>query len=246
MLSGHGDHFWASLDLARAGPVVARDGIACTLSIELALAADIVVAADDVRFRQLEIGRGIVPFGGAAFGAPAQPGWGNAMRFVLTAGEFGAAGALRTGLVREVVPAGSHLQRARTGPADRPAGACRRPGHAGQRALDAATAQTRRASTSSFCCRASCTAKTPLRGCAASPSDVRAASPGPASRRPARSSVIASAKSAMSWYQTQDGRGSMPTKSRSSRSTGVCPSMPVSAVQNTISPVCGLISHRCS
>ncbi len=36
----------------------------------------------------------------------------------------------------------------------------------------------------------------------------------------------------------------MQTRSSSSRSTGVCPSMPVSAVQNAISPVCGLISHR--
>ncbi len=66
------------------------------------------------------------------------------------------------------------------------------------------------------------------------------------SLRPARSSATVSAKSAMSWYQTQDGSGSMPTRSRSSRSTGVWPSMPVSAVQNAISPVCGLISHRCS
>ena len=41
--------------------VLAVNGIACTLSIELALAADMVVAADDVRFRQLEIGRGILP-----------------------------------------------------------------------------------------------------------------------------------------------------------------------------------------
>jgi hypothetical protein len=36
--------------------VMAVNGIAFTLSIELALAADIVIAADDVRFRQLEIG----------------------------------------------------------------------------------------------------------------------------------------------------------------------------------------------
>ena len=92
--------------------VLAVNGIAYTLSIELALAADIVVAADDVRFRQLEIGRGILPFGGATFRAPAQLGWGNAMRFLLTAEEFGAE-ALRIGLVQEVVPAGSHLQRAR-------------------------------------------------------------------------------------------------------------------------------------
>jgi enoyl-CoA hydratase len=37
---------------------MAVNGIAFTLPIELALAADIVIAADDVRFRQLEIGRG--------------------------------------------------------------------------------------------------------------------------------------------------------------------------------------------
>src|ERR1017187_2710029 len=66
-----------------------------------------------VRFRQLEIGRGIVPFGGATFRVPAQLGWGNAMRFLLTAEEFGAAEALRIGLVQEVVPAGSHIERAR-------------------------------------------------------------------------------------------------------------------------------------
>ena len=163
----------------RPKPVVlAVNGIAYTLSIELALAADIVVAADDVRFRQLEIGRGIVPFGGATFRAPAQLGWGNAMRFLLTADEFGAAEALRIGLVQEVVPAGSHLQRARELAQliarQAPLGVrARWPA----RAQDAATAQTRRASIFSRCCRASCTAKTRLRGCAASPSDVRAASP---------------------------------------------------------------------
>lgn len=143
VLFAHGEHFSAGLDLADVGPVVAErgpaalagarrydpfgvwgepspkpvvmavNGIAYTLSIELALAADIVIAADDVRFRQLEIGRGIVPFGGATFRAPAQLGWGNAMRFLLTAEELGAAEALRIGLVQEVVPAGEHVARAR-------------------------------------------------------------------------------------------------------------------------------------
>ena len=91
---------------------MAVQGIAFTLSIELALASDIVVAADDVRFRQLEIGRGIMPFGGATLRAPMQLGWGNAMRFLLTAEEFGAADALRIGLAQEVVPAGKQLARA--------------------------------------------------------------------------------------------------------------------------------------
>ncbi len=31
-----------------------------------------------------------MPFGGATFRTPAQPGWGNAMRFLLTAEESGA------------------------------------------------------------------------------------------------------------------------------------------------------------
>jgi enoyl-CoA hydratase/carnithine racemase len=143
VLFAHGDHFSAGLDLAEVGPVVAAqgpaalsggraydpfgvwappvpkpvvmavNGIAFTLSIELALASDVVIAADDVRFRQLEIGRGILPFGGATFRGPAKLGWGNAMRFLLTAEEFGAAEALRIGLVQEVVPAGKHVERAR-------------------------------------------------------------------------------------------------------------------------------------
>jgi enoyl-CoA hydratase len=142
VLFAHGAHFSAGLDLAEVGPAVAErgpdvvagahrfdpfavwgdpvpkpvvmavNGIAFTLSIELALAADIVIAADDVRFCQLEIGRGIMPFGGATFRGPAQLGWGNAMRFLLTAEEFGAAEALRIGLVQEVVPPGTHVQRA--------------------------------------------------------------------------------------------------------------------------------------
>jgi len=144
VLFAHGEHFSGGLDLAEVGPVVAASGpaaiaggaaydpfgvwgppvpkpvvvalagICLTVSIELALAADIAIAADDARFRQLEIGRGILPFGGATFRAPARLGWGNAMRFLLTAEEFGAAEALRIGLVQEVVPVGQQLERART------------------------------------------------------------------------------------------------------------------------------------
>jgi enoyl-CoA hydratase/carnithine racemase len=75
-----------------------------TVGIELALASDIRLCSDDATFAQLEIARGIFPFGGATFRAPAQLGWGNAMRFLLTAEPFGAAEALRIGLVQEVTP----------------------------------------------------------------------------------------------------------------------------------------------
>jgi enoyl-CoA hydratase/carnithine racemase len=142
VLFAHGEHFSAGLDLAEVLPavkengpealagtgehdpfgmwkapvpkpvVLAVQGVAFTLSIELALACDIVVSAEDVRFRQLEIGRGILPFGGATVRGPRQLGWGNAMRFLLTAEEFGAEQALRIGLVQEVVPPGRQLDRA--------------------------------------------------------------------------------------------------------------------------------------
>ena len=92
--------------------VIAVQGIAFTLSIELALASGIVIAAEDVRFDQLEVARGITPFGGASFRASVQLGWGNAMRFLLTADEFGAEDAMRIGLVQDVVPAGTQLERA--------------------------------------------------------------------------------------------------------------------------------------
>jgi enoyl-CoA hydratase len=84
--------------------VVAMQGRVFTIGIELALASDIRLCSDDATFAQLEIARGIFPFGGATFRAPAQLGWGNAMRFLLTAEPFGAAEALRIGLVQEVTP----------------------------------------------------------------------------------------------------------------------------------------------
>lgn len=55
VLFAHGDHFSAGLgvwgDPMHKPVVMAVNGIALTLSIELALTADIVIAADDVRFR---------------------------------------------------------------------------------------------------------------------------------------------------------------------------------------------------
>ncbi|MEI2643257.1 MAG: enoyl-CoA hydratase-related protein [Candidatus Nanopelagicales bacterium] len=159
-----GDHFSAGLDLAEVGPQVAQvgpgalagtyrydpwgmwappvpkpvvlavQGISYTLTIELALASDVVVAASDVRFRQLEIGRGILPFGGATLRATAQLGWGNAMRFLLTADEFGADEAYRIGLVQEVVEPGPATRSGGGDRADnRRAGAARCAGDPGQR-----------------------------------------------------------------------------------------------------------------
>mgnify|MGYP002784622900 CR=1 FL=1 len=138
----HGDHFTGGLDLAdvapRIGPrglamvpdggvhpwgmdgsrvrkpvVLAVQGTCLTLGIELALASDIVVAASDTVFAQLEVARAILPFGGATTRFAATAGWGNAMRWMLTGDRFDAVEAHRMGLVQEVVEPGAQLARAR-------------------------------------------------------------------------------------------------------------------------------------
>jgi enoyl-CoA hydratase/carnithine racemase len=140
LVFGHGDHFSAGLDLAdvapRIGPdgldvvpeggvhpwqvggrsltkpvVIAVQGTCLTLGVELILASDIAVAADSTVFGQIEVTRGILPFGGATLRFPRAVGWGNAMRWILTGETFDAAEALRIGLVQEVVPHGTQLQR---------------------------------------------------------------------------------------------------------------------------------------
>ena len=140
VIFGHGEHFTAGLDLPKwtgrmeAGgggdgdrdaldpmgfgrackkPIItACHGITFTLGIELALAGDIVIAADNCRFSQLEPKRGIHATGGATIRFVDRGGWGNAMYHLLTADEFDAAEAHRVGIVQEVVPAGTQLDRA--------------------------------------------------------------------------------------------------------------------------------------
>jgi enoyl-CoA hydratase len=92
--------------------VVAVKGITYTLGIELMLAADVVVAADDCRFSQLEVKRGIMATGGATLRMAQRAGLGNAMLHLLTGDEFGPAEALRLNFVQKVVPVGEELDEA--------------------------------------------------------------------------------------------------------------------------------------
>ena len=135
-----GDHFTGGLDLTHVAPhiaagntlfppgsiepfdmraprrtkpvVVAVKGWCLTLGIELMLAADIVVAADDTKFSQLEVQRNLMASGGATIRMVERAGMGNAMRYLLTGDYFDAAEALRLGFVQEVVPVGEELHRA--------------------------------------------------------------------------------------------------------------------------------------
>ncbi len=124
--------------------VMAVQGITFTIGIEMMLAADIVVAADDCRFCQMEPKRGLAVFGGAHVRYVERAGWGNAMYHLLRADEFGAARALQIGFVQEVVPAGA-AGSARAGDRRRDLHA-RAVGRAGDQARRAGVSRTRRAS----------------------------------------------------------------------------------------------------
>ena len=92
--------------------VMAVQGVTFTIGIEMMLGVDIVVAADDCRFAQLEPKRGLAVFGGAHVRYVQRAGWGNAMYHLLRADEFDAQRALSLGMVQEVVPAGTQRERA--------------------------------------------------------------------------------------------------------------------------------------
>jgi enoyl-CoA hydratase/carnithine racemase len=98
--------------ICRKPIVTAVQGIVFTIGIELMLAGDIVVAADDARFCHMEGKRGIAPLGGAHFRTLMRAGWGDAMYHLMLCDEFGAAEAHRIGLVQEVVPVGQQVERA--------------------------------------------------------------------------------------------------------------------------------------
>ena len=142
LLYAVGDHFTSGLDLPQWGPVFAggkwielKEGMidpfgvdednrckkpivmACqgycyTIGFELLLAADVRVAARDVRLAQLEVKRAIFPVGGATVRMFEEIGWGNAMRYILTGDELSGPEAYRLGLVQELVEPGEQFDRA--------------------------------------------------------------------------------------------------------------------------------------
>ena len=142
LLAAEGDHFTSGLDLVAWAPyfgkgsfpelpagaidpmgldegqrlckpvVMAAQGLCLTIGLELLLATDIRVAAADTRFAQIEIKRGIYPVGGATIRLMQEVGWGNAMRYLLTADEISADEAHRLGLVQELVEPGRQVARA--------------------------------------------------------------------------------------------------------------------------------------
>jgi enoyl-CoA hydratase len=97
--------------LRRKPVVMAVQGICFTVSMELMMACDVVIAAADCRFSQTEVRRGIMAGLGGSFRLVERAGWGNAMKWLLTGDEFDSPEAHRIGLVQEVVPVGQQFER---------------------------------------------------------------------------------------------------------------------------------------
>jgi len=87
-------------------PIIAAiRGYALGGGLELALACDIRIAAEDAQLGLTEINLGIIPGGGGTQRLPRLVGRGKALEMILTGARVPAAEALRLGLVERVVPA---------------------------------------------------------------------------------------------------------------------------------------------
>ncbi|HSJ78160.1 MAG TPA: enoyl-CoA hydratase-related protein [Erythrobacter sp.] len=86
-------------------PIIARvAGYALGGGFELALACDIIVAADTASFALPEVRRGLIPFAGGVHRLPRQMSLKTAMGYMLSGRSMSALRAYELGLVNEVVP----------------------------------------------------------------------------------------------------------------------------------------------
>jgi enoyl-CoA hydratase/carnithine racemase len=95
--------FWRRLAAIKTPMVAAVSGYALGGGCELALACDMIVAAESAKFGQPEINLGIIPGGGGTQRLARVLGKQRAMELVLTGRRFGATEAAAMGLVNRVV-----------------------------------------------------------------------------------------------------------------------------------------------
>jgi enoyl-CoA hydratase len=103
---------WEALRRVRKPVIAAVAGFALGGGCEIALACDIVVAADTAKFGQPEIKIGVTPGAGGTQRLPRAIGKAKAMDLILTARMMDAQEAERAGLVSRVVPADKLLDEA--------------------------------------------------------------------------------------------------------------------------------------
>jgi enoyl-CoA hydratase len=93
-----------------AKPLIAAvEGFAVAGGCEIALACDLIVAAEDARFGLPEVKRGLIASAGGLIRLPQRVPYHLAMELALTGESLGAQAAERHGLVNRVVPPGQAL-----------------------------------------------------------------------------------------------------------------------------------------
>ncbi|WP_067650757.1 crotonase/enoyl-CoA hydratase family protein [Nocardia harenae] len=92
--------------------IVAVNGTALGGGTELALAADLIVAAESATFGVPEVKRGLLAGAGGVFRLPAQIPQRLAMEMILTGDPISAATAREYGLINQVVPDGTVVEAA--------------------------------------------------------------------------------------------------------------------------------------
>jgi enoyl-CoA hydratase/carnithine racemase len=101
-----GAEFWRRIAAVQTPLVAAVSGYALGGGCELALACDMIVADESVRFGQPEVTLGIIPGGGGSQRLARAIGKQRAMEYVLTGRHFDAGLAYMWGLVNKVVKIG--------------------------------------------------------------------------------------------------------------------------------------------
>jgi enoyl-CoA hydratase/carnithine racemase len=89
--------------------IAAARGRAHSVGLEIALACDVRVCAEDATFAMPETALGMVPRGGGTQRLPRAVGRAHALRMLLTGEEVDAMEALQIGLVSRVVPLGEEV-----------------------------------------------------------------------------------------------------------------------------------------
>ena len=131
VLTGAGRGFCSGMDLkafAQSGPpqglgdffergaekpiIAAIEGFALAGGLEMALACDLLVAADNVKFGIPEAGVGLFAAGGAVIRLPSRVGYMRAMEMALTADPITAQQALEWGLVSRLTEKGNAVNAA--------------------------------------------------------------------------------------------------------------------------------------
>jgi enoyl-CoA hydratase/carnithine racemase len=112
VLTSPAARFWPRVAAIRTPLVAAVSGYALGGGCELALACDMIVAAEGAEFGQPEILLGIIPGGGATQRLARVMGKQRAMELVLTGRRIDAAEAHQLGIVTSVAPAEGWLDAA--------------------------------------------------------------------------------------------------------------------------------------